>query len=109
VNNEQVYLQNVAFDVAITASDKVEGDTKGGVRVLGVGLPGGASAENRSTSASRVQFNVPLVLPGLRILPREQRLDGDDKRYSENTERLSQELASRGARYYYLCTENLTG
>jgi hypothetical protein len=33
-NNEEVYLQNVGFDVAVTASDKVEGDTRGGVRVL---------------------------------------------------------------------------
>jgi hypothetical protein len=98
-NNEQVYLQNVGFDVAITASDKVEGDTKGGVRVLGVGLSGGASVENKNTSASRVQFNVPLVLPGLRVVPREGRLDADDKRYSDNMDRLNQELASRGPRY----------
>lgn len=94
-NGEVVYLQNVAFDVAITASDKVEGKGEGGVKVLGIGASAGGTIANQNTSASRVQFNVPLVLPGLRIIPRETRLDEDAKREAE----AAAKRAKRGPRY----------
>jgi hypothetical protein len=45
-------------------------------------------SRTKGTSASRVEFNALLVLPGLRVVSREGRLDEDDKRYSENAERL---------------------
>ncbi len=85
--DEVVYLQNVAFDVAITVSDKVEGKGEGGVKVLGIGASASGAMANQNTSASRVQFNVPLVLPGLRMLQREARLKDDSDREAEAAEK----------------------
>ena len=78
-NDEHVYLQNVSFDVAITVSDKIEGRGEGGVNVLGIGASATGTMANQNTSASRVQFNVPFVLPGLRVVPRETRLDDESE------------------------------
>lgn len=72
--HERVYLQNVSFDVAVTVSDKIEGKAEGGIKVMSIGASAGGSKSNENTSASRVQFNVPLVLPSLRFVAREDAL-----------------------------------
>ena len=55
-----VELQNVEFDVAVSASEETEG--KGGITVLSlVGVAG--EKKWREESVSRVKFTVPIGLP----------------------------------------------
>jgi len=53
----------VAFDVALTATEGT--DTKGGIGVVAgiVNLGTTGQSSNENTSFSRVQFNVPVILP----------------------------------------------
>ncbi len=58
-------LDNVQFDVAVTASDEQRADAKAGLKIAvlgGLGASGGVSYQN--TAVSRVQFRVPVVWPG---------------------------------------------
>lgn len=55
----------VKFDVAISASSGQEGKAGGSIKVLSVfSLGGEATASDSQSSVSRVQFAVPVVLPG---------------------------------------------
>lgn len=58
-----VPIENIEFDVAVTASDSKEGSAGVGISVFGakVGATGQGATEN--TTVSRVKFSVPMVLP----------------------------------------------
>ena len=59
--------KSVSFDVAVTSAQKETAETsgKGNVRVyvINAAIDGKDTASNKSSSASRVQFQVPLHLP----------------------------------------------
>ncbi len=58
------YVQPVEFDVAVTATNKVEAGGKGGIKVLTIaelGAEGSKSAEH--STVSRIKFSIPIVPP----------------------------------------------
>ena len=56
-------IQDVEFDVAITASDATEAGGGLSTALQVVGLRLGASSASREESISRVRFSVPIVYP----------------------------------------------
>ena len=63
IDNKNVILTQVAFDVAITAggTDSIKGGAKGGLHVFSVKVDG--SNEEHTENVSRVSFSIPIVLP----------------------------------------------
>lgn len=59
-------VQRVDFDVAVVATTGTE--TKGGIGILvgSIGLGGQGKSDTSSSSQSRIQFSVPMVLPASR-------------------------------------------
>ncbi|MFR0714792.1 hypothetical protein ACLUS7_06960 [Enterobacterales bacterium BD_CKDN230030183-1A_HGKHYDSX7] len=59
-------VERVSFDVAVTTENSEAG--KGGLKVgiASFGLHGGIEATDKSGSASRIQFGVPMVFPSKR-------------------------------------------
>lgn len=61
--HDRMLLSNVEFDVAVTAEEGK--GTKGGIGIfigsVGVGAQG--RSDTRSSSVSRIKFNVPIALP----------------------------------------------
>lgn len=55
-------VQQIAFDVAVSASDETAKDGKAGIRVLSVELGGGGSQATSHEKVSRVSFSVPITL-----------------------------------------------
>jgi len=53
----------VRFDVAVVASQAAEQSGKVGLRVLEIGLGGQLSKASTSESTSRIQFEIPVLLP----------------------------------------------
>ena len=61
-SGQNVFL--VDFDVAVTATDGIEGGGSGKLSVASVfSLQGGAKTATTSESTSRIKFKVPLALP----------------------------------------------
>jgi hypothetical protein len=67
IDNKNVILTQVAFDVAITAggTDTIKGGAKGGLHVFSVKVDG--SNEEHTENVSHVSFSIPIVLPQHRI------------------------------------------
>ena len=63
IDNKNVILTQVAFDVAITAggTDTIKGGAKGGLHVFSVKVDG--SNEEHTENVSHVSFSIPIVLP----------------------------------------------
>ena len=59
------HQQLVEFDIAVSASDKVDASGKAGVAVLGFELGGGAGKTVEQGTVSRVKFSVPIVPPAI--------------------------------------------
>jgi len=58
-------FQDVSFDVAVTAENKTNEKAGGGIKVWGVGLSGEISGVKGSSSVSRIQFKVPVIMPAV--------------------------------------------
>jgi hypothetical protein len=56
-------VQTVSFDVAVTAEEGQGTEAGAGVRVALFTLGAAGHSDSKSSSASRVQFTVPLLLP----------------------------------------------
>ena len=60
---DRKFIQNIEFDVAVTA---IEGDeTKGGIGVVAAVLNAGVqhTMDNQVSTISRIKFTVPIILP----------------------------------------------
>ena len=59
--------RNVNFDIAITAEDQAQGGAK--IKVLSGLLGGdvGGEKSSKNSIASRIQFNVPILLPSINV------------------------------------------
>lgn len=55
-------VEDITFDVAVTASSEKTGGGKAGIKVLSLELGGGLKGSSTHESISRVQFKIPLVL-----------------------------------------------
>ena len=53
----------VDFDVAVTTDYKEEAKGSFGIKVFGIGLGAGGSAEEGESKVSRIKFQIPLRLP----------------------------------------------
>lgn len=56
-------FHEVAFDVAVTVGESAKGKAEGGIKVMSVGIGGGASSESSSEIASRISFTLRMILP----------------------------------------------
>ncbi|MCJ8286612.1 trypco2 family protein [Halomonas sp.] len=57
------YVEEIAFDVAVHATEGTEASAKAGISVGSVGIGGKGSSSETKSSASRIQFRVPMVMP----------------------------------------------
>ena len=55
-------VQNISFDVAVTASSENAGEGGAGIKVLSIDIGGKASVSNSAEQVSRVSFSVPITL-----------------------------------------------
>lgn len=62
----RVYLENVDFDVAVTAATDQSAGTEGGIRVMGLRLGAEGEVKYENSSVSRVKFSVPVAWPHVR-------------------------------------------
>jgi hypothetical protein len=60
----------VDFDVALTVSDKSEGEVHGGLKVAGIGIGGKKAGESTQEVVSRIRFSVQLAQPAMIIVER---------------------------------------
>ena len=56
-------LQEVCFDVAVTAQDEKTGGAGGGIRVFSVDLAGKAERTTTNSTVSRISFKIPIMPP----------------------------------------------
>ena len=63
-----VPIQDIEFDVAVTASRAEGSEAKAGIEVVGISLGLGVKgkSESEAISVSRLRFSVPVVLPSER-------------------------------------------
>lgn len=75
IDNKNVILTQVAFDVAITAggTDMIKGGAKGGLNVFSAKVDG--SNEEHTENVSHVSFSMPIVLPQHRIKSEQEQSD----------------------------------
>jgi hypothetical protein len=55
-------VQNIEFDVAVTAATETGASGKAGIKVLSMGIGGSVDHASSSEQVSRVKFGVPLTL-----------------------------------------------
>lgn len=75
IDNKNVILTQVAFDVAITAggTDTIKGGAKGGLHVFSAKVDG--SNEEHTENVSHVSFSIPIVLPQHRVKSEQEKSD----------------------------------
>jgi hypothetical protein len=66
-------VQEVKFDIAVTATNRTEGGGGGGIRVLAIDLSGKASRESENSTVSRISFSIPILPATTTILGREDK------------------------------------
>jgi hypothetical protein len=54
-------VQEVKFDIAVTAASKTEGGGGGGIKVLSVDLSGKVARSAEHNTVSRISFTVPIL------------------------------------------------
>lgn len=69
-------INNVEFDVALTAVDKTEGGAKAGLKIFAAELGAGGKLASENSTASRLHFKVPVAWPGVRREDLEQKRAG---------------------------------
>lgn len=72
INNKVRVIENLNFDVAVTASEStgVEGGAKAGISIFGAKIGAGPNA--KMENVSRLTFSIPIVLPCAHInIPKE--------------------------------------
>lgn len=63
-DSERNDLTSVAFDVAVTATETADGKAEAGIKVWALRLGASGGVSSGSESVSRIQFAVPVMLPG---------------------------------------------
>ncbi len=57
------HVQEVKFDVAVTAATKTEGGGSGGIKVVALDLTGKINHSNENSTISRISFSVSILPP----------------------------------------------
>jgi len=58
-------IQEIEFDVAVTTVESEKSERGGEIRVWSIGVGGKGERDATQTIANRIQFVVPIVLPGM--------------------------------------------
>lgn len=97
IDNKNVILTQVAFDVAITAggTDTIKGGAKGGLHVFSAKVDG--SNEEHTENVSHVSFSIPIVLPQQHNVKsiQEMKQDWEQKAKSEMAQRRKERDAKK--------------
>jgi hypothetical protein len=56
-------IQEVKFDVAVTAATKTEGGGGGGIKVVALDISGKISRSAEKNTVSRISFSIPILPP----------------------------------------------
>lgn len=70
VRTNAALIQNVNFDIAVTASDKEGTGIQGRIKVVGIEIGGDGTNSTETSMVSRIQFCVPIIPPTTEILPK---------------------------------------
>ena len=62
-NGEWSVVQEIVFDVAVTASQGTESKAGAGISVGAITLGGVGKEDSQNTSVSRLKFSIPMLLP----------------------------------------------
>jgi Trypsin-co-occurring domain 2 len=65
-------VQEVKFDVAVTAGAKNEGGGGGGIKVVALDLSGKISHSTENSTVSRIAFSIPILPPTTVIQKRDE-------------------------------------
>ena len=68
-------VQEVKFDIAVTAATKTEGGGSGGIKVLALDVSGKASRAVENSTVSRIAFSIPILPSTTNILEGPQKGD----------------------------------
>lgn len=95
IDNKNMILTQVAFDVAITAggTDTVRGGAKGGLHVFSASVDG--STEERTENISHVSFTIPIVLPQHRVRSEQEKADDNLANMKHAVHTLGSELREK--------------
>jgi hypothetical protein len=66
-SNQKDRMQEVKFDVAVTATSKTEGGGGGGIKVVALDLSGKIDRSVENSTVSRISFSVPILPPTTNI------------------------------------------
>lgn len=56
-------IQNIKFDVAVTAGGSLEGNAGASINVAGLEIGGEGKVIDKHSTVSRIQFEIPVALP----------------------------------------------
>jgi hypothetical protein len=62
-------VKEVNFDIAVTATDKLEGQVGGGIKVFALDFSGKGSTATENSTVSRISFSVTILPPTISIIP----------------------------------------
>jgi len=71
------YLDEIKFDVAITATEATAAGGHGGVKIFAASIGASGSLSSQNSAVSRIQFSVPIVLPGSTNEERDKLIQAD--------------------------------
>jgi hypothetical protein len=80
------YLEDVEFDVAVTAGTDQSAGAGGSIKVLGLQLGTEGAVKYENSSVSRVKFSVPVIWP----VERKSELEEKRKRQAEEASALAE-------------------
>jgi hypothetical protein len=60
-------VQEVKFDIAVTAATKTEGGGSGGIKVVALNISGKAGHAVENSTVSRIAFSIPILPPTVLI------------------------------------------
>jgi hypothetical protein len=74
-------VQNVDFDIAITATDKRSGEGEGKLQVYFFNTSGTLSKSNENSTTNRIKFTIPVSFPSHTVSPEisRERAPAEDK------------------------------
>ena len=61
-------IQNIHFDIAVTAAEKNDEKVGSGIKVLGIGIDGEVTCFSENSRVSRIQFTIPIIPTGQVII-----------------------------------------
>ena len=62
------HIQEIHFDIAVTAKEQTNDQAGGGIKVMGVGVDGKVTNLSENSHVSRIQFSIPIIPTGQVIL-----------------------------------------